>query len=138
MPTTSAVNGNTPAAASAGNSFASLTSSDFLRVMINELANQDPLNPQDSAKLVEQFSNLRNIESQLKLQEKLEALVMQNQVASAGGLIGKLVSGIDDTNTAVAGLVTSVRVQDGKAFLELDTGKTLAMDRLVQIADLPE
>ncbi len=126
---------NTASAASSG--FSSLTSNDFLKVMINELSHQDPLDPQDSAKLVEQFSNLRNIESQLKLQEKLEALVMQNQVASAGGLIGKLVAGIDDSNNTVSGLVTSVRVQNGQAFLELDTGKTLAMDRLTEIGELP-
>ena len=89
--------------------------------------------------------SLRNIESQLSLQQQLEELVtqnkdsqvlfqeqlgdlvLQNQVSAAGGLIGKLVSGVDDINRAIEGLVTSVRVQDGKTMLELDSGATLSM-----------
>ena len=118
-----------------GNSFAELSSEEFVEVLFSELTNQDPFNPQDSQALLEQLSSLRNIESQLSLQKQLETLVLQNQLSSAGGLIGKLVAGLDANNDAVEGLVTSVRVQDGKAHLELDTGRLLPIDRLTQIAD---
>lgn len=124
-------------ALSGANKFSDLTSDDFVKVMIAELSHQDPFQPQDSSKLLEQFSSLRNVESQLKLQESLSSLVLQNQVASAGGLIGKLVAGLDLANQDVAGLVTAVRVQDGQAVLELDNGKTLPMERVTEIANLP-
>ena len=115
------------------NRFADLTSQDFIKVMLAELSNQDPFKPTDSAALLEQLSSLRNVETQLKLQNKLESLVLQNQVAVAGGMIGLSVTGLNATNDQVSGLVTSVRVQDGKALLELDTGHTLAMDQVTRI-----
>lgn len=116
--------------------FGQLKSEDFIKVMISELSHQDPFQPQDSSKLLEQFSSLRNIESQLGLQKQLESLVLQNSISAAGGLIGKVVKGLDDTNANVQGLVKSVRVMDGKAMLELDNGKTLAMGRVTEIAPL--
>src|SRR5690606_13766382 len=99
------------------------------------LSNQDPFQPQDSGALLEQLSSLRNIESQLPLQQKLETLVRQNETAAAGGLIGKKVEGLDAGNNAVSGLVTSVRVQDGKTLLELDSGRMVPMKRVTKIAD---
>lgn len=119
--------------AAAPNRFAELQSDDFVRVMIEELSHQDPFNPQDSAALLEQLSSLRNIESQFSLQEKLESLVLQNQISAAGGLIGRMVTGLDANNNAVQGMVTSVRVQDGQAILELDSGGALPMDRVTRI-----
>jgi flagellar basal-body rod modification protein FlgD len=124
------------ALSSVAGAFGDLTSEDFIKVMISEMANQDPFDPQDSQALLEQLSSLRNIESQLALQDQIGALVLQNQVASAGGLIGKLVAGRDDANDAVSGLVQSVRVAEGKVVLELDTGRSLSMDRVTNIAEL--
>lgn len=132
------VSGNSTSASSVANSFASLTSDEFVKVMLSELSNQDPFKPQDSAALMEQFSSLRNIESQLQLQTQLQNLVLQNQISTAGGMIGKLVLGLDDSNQQVLGLVSSVRVASGKVLLELDSGKELAMDRVTQIALQPE
>jgi len=123
---------------SSDNAFSSIKSSDFIRIMLSELRNQDPFQPQDSSKLLEQLSSLRNIESQVSLQDKLESMVLQNQVSTAGGMIGKLVAGLDDQNNSVVGLVTSVRIQGGKAQLELDSGKSLSIDRVTDIALLPQ
>lgn len=114
--------------------FSDLSSDQFIKIMLSELTNQDPFQPQDSSKLLEQMSNLRNIESQLSLQDKLESLVLQGQVSQAGGMIGKVVAGLDASNNQIVGVVTSVRIESGKAQLELDTGKTLGMDRVTQIA----
>ncbi|MBI1336387.1 MAG: hypothetical protein GC164_05435 [Phycisphaera sp.] len=120
-----------------GGGFAAITSDQFIKIMVSELTKQDPLNPQDTSKLLEQLSSIRNIESQVNLQDQLESLVMQNQVASAGNLIGKVVTGLNDSNYQVSGLVTSVRVQDGNAILELDSGNSLSMDRVTLISGQP-
>lgn len=120
------------------NGFGELSTGEFVNVLIEELTNQDPFQPQDSGALLEQLSSLRNIESQMMLQEQLEALVLQNQVTMAGGLIGKAVRGLTEDNDAIDGLVTAVRVDDGKATLELDTGRTLPMDRVTRIFELDQ
>ncbi len=106
--------------------------------------------------MLEQLSSLRNIESQLSLQEQIEklvvqnqetasaqlsvqqqltSLVLQNQLTSAGGLIDKFAMGLDSNNDLVIGMVTSVRVEDGKVRLERDTGKELPMEQVSRIDD---
>ena len=119
------------------NRFSDLSSEQFLKVMISELRNQDPLKPQDSSKLLEQMSSLRNIETQSALQDELGKLVTQNQIASAGNLIGQRVAGLDGSNNQVEGLVTAVRVRDEQVMLELDTGQRLAMSRVTSISPEP-
>jgi len=118
-----------------GDRFSDLTSEEFIKVMLSELTNQDPFEPQDSQALLEQFSSLRNIESQLALQEQLENLVAQNQVASASGMIGKFIEGVNSNNDQVAGRVSSIRVQDGKPILQLETGQTVPLERVTTITD---
>jgi len=123
---------------STAGAFGSLTSEEFIKVMIEELSNQDPFEPQDSSALIEQLSSLRNIESQLALEKQISSLVLQNQIASAGGLIGKVVTGQNAGFNPVQGLVTSVRVHDETVYLELDTGVALEMNRVTEIADLQQ
>jgi flagellar basal-body rod modification protein FlgD len=118
-----------------GNGFAAMSSDEFIKVLITELSNQDPLKPTDSSALMEQMSSLRNIESQLSLQKSLESLVSQNAISSASGLLGKLVAGLNNDNRTVSGMVMGIRVQNGKPLLELDTGYTLAADRVTEIVE---
>lgn len=134
--------GSTTAASETGKKsgagrFGELGSDEFIKILMTELTNQDPLSPNDSKAILEQLSSLRNIEGQLSLQESLESLVSQNQIAQAGGLIGKSIEGLDTENKKVNGIVTSVRIVDGAAVLELDSGKSLPMDRVTNIANKP-
>ena len=128
-----AIGGAAAATAADNNGFASLSSDEFMKILLSELSNQDPFEPQDSAALLEQLNSIRSIESQISLQDQLENLVLQNQIASAGGLIGKSISGLDANNDAIDGIVTAVRVEDDEVFLELDTGKQLATSRVTRI-----
>jgi flagellar basal-body rod modification protein FlgD len=130
-PTDQALRSTTP------NGFSSLRSEDFIRVIFAELANQDPFEPSDSAALLEQLSSIRSIESDLSLGERLEALVFQNQLASASNLIGKLVSGLSASNDRITGTVVSVVRQGDQVALELDTGWLLPVDGVEQIIDVP-
>ena len=128
MEVTSATNSNATA-----NAYAALDSSEFVQILIEELQNQDPLSPNDSSAILEQLSSLRNIESQTLLGEQLEELVRQNQVSAAGNMIGKMVEGIDTSNSNTTGLVTSVRVTDDGVFLELDNGRTMDIDQITKV-----
>jgi len=117
------------------NAFAEMDSGEFLNILLTELTNQDPLEPNDSQALLEQLSALRNIESQTALQDKLEALVLQNNISQAGSLLGKVVEGLNAEGDKLAGQVKSVRVVDGQAHLELDTGRTLPLDRITRVTE---
>ena len=117
------------------NAFGDLDSGQFLNILLTELTNQDPFEPNDSQALLEQLSALRNIESQTALQKQLQALVLQNNISQAGSLLGKVVEGLNANGDKLVGQVMSVRVVDGKAELELDTGRTLPLERLTRVTE---
>ena len=117
------------------NPFAELSSGEFIKIMLTELTNQDPLEPNESQAILEQLSSLRNIEGQLQLEQKLETLVLGQSVAQAGGMIGKIVSGLDANNDEIEGLVTAVRITDGTAQLELDSGQKLPIANVTTISE---
>ncbi len=133
-----ALNAAPPAAtapADGSNAFGDLSSTDFVRILVEELSNQDPFEPNDSAAILEQLSSLRSIESDISLQGQLENLVLQNSIGQAGSLIGREVQGLSLENDIVSGTVTSVRVVDGATEVQLDTGVSLPLERVTEIAN---
>lgn len=102
------------ATAAGANAFSELTSEEFVKIMFTELSNQDPLKPNDSTQMLEQLSSLRSIQSDIELGNKLESIVTQNQLSTAGSLIGKYVSGLTEGGSRVVGEVVAVaRTSDG-------------------------
>src|SRR5437868_13353643 len=83
--------------------FSKMTSQDFIKIIFTELSNQDPLQPNDSQALLNQLDSLRSIESNIKLTDQLNSLVAQNQFASAGNLMGKVVGGLTADHQQVVG-----------------------------------
>ena len=120
---------------SSTNAFNDLSSADFVRIMFSELTNQDPLAPNDTKAVLDQISSIRAIESDLKLSDKLNALVAQNELASAGTLIGKLVSGRSELGAPVGDLVLSVTATRDGALLNLASGAQINMKNIQEIVD---
>ena len=115
--------------------FNDLKSEDFMKIIFTELQQQDPFEPNDSSALLEQLNSIRQIESDIQLTSQMESIVFQNQMASAGTLIGNIVQGILPTGDRVAGQVLSVIRQGDDVSLELDSGWLLPMDNIEIIVD---
>ena len=115
--------------------FNDMSSEDFIKIIFTELQQQDPFEPNDSSALLEQLNSIRQIESDIEMTEQLQSIVFQNQLASAGNLIGNVVQGILPTGDRVAGTVLSVMRQGDSVSLELDTGWLLPMDNVEIIVD---
>lgn len=111
-----------------------LKTEDFIRMMITQLQNQDPLEPAKNEQLLAQMSQIGQLEASQDLQSSLKSLVLQNNVGAASGLIGKMVRGQDDLGDPLEGLVTSVRVEADRVLLELDNGKAVPLSRVTSIA----
>jgi flagellar basal-body rod modification protein FlgD len=107
---------------------------DFIKMMVTQLQNQDPMEPAKNEALLAQMSQIGQLQSSQTLQESLRTLVLQNNLGAAGNMIGKVVKGLDTQGEEVTGLVNSVRVERDSIFLELDNGKRLDMSRVIQIA----
>jgi hypothetical protein len=133
----SAISSTLPAGApsSTPNAFSELSSEEFIRIIFTELQNQDPLQPNDSAALLDQMSSLRSIQSDIELSNKIESLVTQNQLSSAGNLIGQFVSGLAFGNQRASGWVVSIsRTADGPV-LNLNNGFRVPFDNIDEIVD---
>jgi flagellar basal-body rod modification protein FlgD len=133
----SAISGFTPTTPPSTGSSASLntmTGGDFLKLMIQQLQQQDPMNPTDSSQLLTQMSQISNLQSNAAMVTSLSSLTLQQSIGSAGNLIGKSINGIDDNGNQLQGVVTSIKVVNKKVRLELDGGNDLAMENVTQIA----
>ena len=129
--------GNTGNKLPGGSNKLALKTEDFIKMMITQLQQQDPMEPAKNEQLLAQMSQIGQLQSSTQLQESLKGIVQQNQIGAAAGLIGKSVKGVDADNNEIAGLVTSVRVTDDGAELELDNGKALSLSRVTSIATQP-
>lgn len=114
-----------------------LKTEDFIRMMITQLQYQDPMDPAKNQELLAQMSQIGQLQSNTTMQETLKGITLQNQIGSAGQMIGKMVQGLDAEGGEIEGLVTSVRIKEQKVYLELDNGKTLPMDRVTYVAGAP-
>ena len=115
--------------------FSELRSEDFVKIMMTELTNQDPLKPNDSNTLLQQFSSLRNIEADLALQTKLTDVVSQGQLSTAGGLLGKYVSGYTDNFDPAEGVVRSITQTSDGPILNLVNGSHIPFKNVHSILD---
>ncbi len=111
-----------------------LKTEDFLKIMIEELQHQDPFEPMSSKDLVVQIGQIQGIQSSMELTATLKDLSLNQKLAAAGSILGKLVSG-NEGQIEVSGLVTAVKVEGDKVFLELDSGERLSIDNVLQIQD---
>src|SRR3954462_13082133 len=79
-----------------------LKTEDFIKMMITQLQNQDPMEPAKNQELLAQMSQIGQLQSATTLQESLKGMVTQNQIGSAAALIGKNVQGLDGNDDPVA------------------------------------
>lgn len=112
---TTAINGTSNNASSAPvkDRMQDLNVEQFLKLMIAELQNQDPMNPMDNAQMIQQISEIRSIASSDKLTNTLEAVQLGQALASASSLIGRQITGVSEKNSEVNGKVERVSVVDG-------------------------
>ncbi|MFI5377759.1 MAG: flagellar hook capping FlgD N-terminal domain-containing protein [Tepidisphaerales bacterium] len=115
----------------------SMSTQDFMNLMLTQLQNQDPMNPTSNSDLMAQMSQIGQLQANSQLQTLLTGMTTQNQLSTAGSLLGKMVQGLDANSNQVQGLVTSIQVTNNQVLLNLDSGSTLALDKVTNIAPGP-
>jgi flagellar basal-body rod modification protein FlgD len=114
---------NTPQANQPGGDFNTLNDLDldvFLKLLITELQNQDPLNPLDNSEMLAQINQIREIGATDKLTGTLDSVLLGQNIASSTNLIGADIDAVSDDNQRVSGTVTRVTIENGAPKLHLD------------------
>jgi flagellar basal-body rod modification protein FlgD len=120
-------------AGEAGSSLASATGSQelgrdaFMKLLVSQLQNQDPLSPTGQEEFVAQLAQFSSLDEMRGVNENLVALALLqqsnavlSQLTDGSALIGKTVSYVDsETGDTHSGIVDSVRLQDGIAQLRI-------------------
>jgi flagellar basal-body rod modification protein FlgD len=119
--------GASTASGSSAAGVSGLSSDEFLKLLFTELSNQDPLEPNDTGALLEQIANIRSIQSDVDLGERLTDLVGHNELSAGSGLIGRMVSGLSEMNQRVTGVVHSVSKTEEGVVLNLQGGTRVPM-----------
>jgi flagellar basal-body rod modification protein FlgD len=110
----------------------------FLKLMITELQNQDPLNPLENAEILQQISQIREIGATGQLTETLQAVLLGQNLTSATSMIGKTVQALSDDAKNVSGTVGKVTVANGDVRLHIgDSAVRLSNVREVVSAPTP-
>jgi flagellar basal-body rod modification protein FlgD len=120
-----------PASASQATGLSGVKLDDFLKLLITELQNQDPLNPTDNDKILEQISQIRSIESTTQLGQTLDAVTTGQNLASASALIDRQISALADDGSDVTGKVDRVSIANG-------IPKLIVGDKTVSLSNLRE
>ncbi len=101
--------------------FAGMTADHFMKLLITELQNQDPLEPMGNGELLSQLSMMRNLQSNIELGDAVTAITTNQQLTTAANFIGKSITGLATNATEVTGIADRAFMRDGKAFLGVGT-----------------
>lgn len=108
---------------------------DFLKILLVQLQNQDPLNPMEDKEFIAQMANFSTLEQMINISSMFERL-MQTQNNQAllrySEWIGKNVYWQEEENTK-SGIVKSVLQKDNQIFLELDNGSTINASLVIKV-----
>ncbi|GAA4060063.1 flagellar hook assembly protein FlgD [Amphibacillus indicireducens] len=118
---------------------------EFLKILMTQIQNQDPLNPMDDREFISQMTTFSSLEQMMNMNQSISMLVnnqMMSPVIQYSHLIGKEVSyyAIDEETGQVkepkeikVNEIVAVSESNGYAVLELDNGSKIYTDEILRI-----
>lgn len=111
-----------------------LNPADFISMMVTQLQNQDPTQPMSNSDLLQQISEIGQLQSTDSLQSTLQSMQLQTNLGSGAALLGKSVTGTDANSNTVSGTVNSLQVSGNAVTLQLDSGDSLPLVNVTNVA----
>ncbi|HEY2318463.1 MAG TPA: flagellar hook capping FlgD N-terminal domain-containing protein [Solirubrobacteraceae bacterium] len=93
---------------SLSNPSSNLGENDFLMLMMDQLKNQDPLNPSDPTQYLSELAGFSSLEQETQIASSTSSAATQQASASALSLLGHTVSYQDSSGTTQTGTVSKV------------------------------
>jgi flagellar basal-body rod modification protein FlgD len=98
----------TPSASGLGEKAKSLGKDDFLKLLLAQMRNQDPMKPMDDSQMIAQMAQFSALEATQQLQQTIQQNNNVQTIFQAGSLIGKYVDAGQSDGTNIVGAVTGV------------------------------
>lgn len=118
---------------------------DFLKILMTQIQNQDPLSPMDDREFISQMTTFSQLEQLMNMSESINTLVnnqMTSPVIQYSHLIGRQVSyyAIDDETgqviepkEMVESEVIAISENSGFAVIELENEQSIYTDEILRI-----
>jgi len=121
----------------------------FLKILITQLQNQDPMQPMEDKEFIAQMAQFSSVEQLVNISSKLEAL--GKSLGTVSSMIGKEISwissakknddlswkadkGKDDNGTLRQGIVDSIIVRDGVQYAKVGNDE-IKLDEIIQVSN---
>lgn len=112
------VNSDGTAKATGAGAGAMVNQDQFLQLLVTQLQNQDPNNPVDQTQMLAQLAQFSSLSEMQSLNQTMTSSAQFSQLSQSASLIGKTVTA-GTTASPVTGVVGSVSVQSGEAYLNI-------------------
>jgi flagellar basal-body rod modification protein FlgD len=107
------------ASASATSTFGNVNLDDFIKMLVAELQNQDPMEPMKNSDLLQEVSQIRAIQSNDQLNTTLQSVSLGQNLTNASILLGGTITGLNDSGDKITGMVDRVTLDNGVATLHI-------------------
>jgi flagellar basal-body rod modification protein FlgD len=128
--------GRTIMATTSAVSSASDIQMDYMKLLVTQLQNQDPLEPMDNNQMASQLTSLSSLSQLESMNSSFSKVLTATQWSYANSLLGKEVSFTDSANSTTgisSGVVSQVSTDaDGKLMLTVGT-QTVALDSVLSV-----
>lgn len=91
--------------------YSAIDTDEFLKLLIAEMQNQDPLDPMKNSEMVQQLSQIREIGATDSLTATLNTLSSSQELVTASSMIGQRVNGLAVDGSPVDGVVDRISVE---------------------------
>jgi flagellar basal-body rod modification protein FlgD len=107
----------------------------FLKLLVAQMRYQDPSNPVDSSQMMAQTATFSQVEKLEQLVNQNASMLVLQESATAGALVGRRATYTDTTGASVTGIVTSVRLanRDSEAIAVIG-GVEVQVGRITEIS----
>ncbi len=111
---------------------------EFMKILMTQLQNQDPLNPMDDRDFISQMATFSSLEQTMNMAKSIDKLVesqLISPVIQYSHMVGKEVSYQDSDDKTRTSNVIAVSQKEGWAILELENGEKIYADAISQVSD---
>lgn len=117
---------------------------EFIKILMTQLQNQDPLDPMDDKEFISQMATFSTLEQTMNIAGSIDELVQSQQISPVikySHMIGKeVIYPIFDEETGHeegegTSIVVAVSQEDGWAVLELENGEKIFADTIKHISE---
>jgi len=109
-----------------------LGENDFLKLMMDQLKNQDPLNPSDPTQYMAELANFSSLEQQTQIAQSTASAATQQASTSALGLLGHTVSYKDAGGVTQTGTVSKVDFTSSGPALTIGTTSGISLGSILE------